>query len=118
MKKKGLELFTGTGPTICPKCHSSNCGCQKIEEKRPESTRQKEPIRISYQRMHKGSGLTRIERLPMNQAAMEELLKRYKKRLGVGGAVKGGTVELQGEHRTFIKADLESLGYSVRLMGS
>jgi len=45
------------------------------------------------------------------------LLKKFKKRLGVGGAVKLGALELQGDHRDFAEAELKSLGYKVKRLG-
>ena len=46
-----------------------------------------------------------------------ELLSRFKKRLACGGAVKDGVLELQGDHRDFIEAELKGEGYQVRRSG-
>jgi translation initiation factor 1 len=61
--------------------------------------------------------MTLVERLPMHPAGKEELLSRFKKRLGAGGAVKDGVLELQGDRRAFVKTELEAAGYKVRLIG-
>jgi len=61
--------------------------------------------------------MTLVEKLPMHPAGKEELLSRFKKRLGAGGTVKNGTLEIQGDRRDFVKAELESAGYKVRLIG-
>ncbi len=76
--------------------------------------RQTEPVRVSFRRGHKGSGVTIIERLQMHPAGKEELLKKFKKRLGVGGTLKPGALELQGDHRDFVENELKTLGYKVK----
>jgi len=53
----------------------------------------------------------------MHPAGKEELLSKFKKRLGAGGAVKNGVLELQGDRRAFLKTELEAAGYKVRLIG-
>ena len=40
-----------------------------------------------------------------------------KVRLGTGGTVKQGVLEIQGDRRDLIKAELEAAGYKVRLIG-
>jgi len=83
----------------------------------PKKRTQTEPVRVSFRRGGKGSGLTLVEKLPMHPAGKEELLKKFKKRLGVGGTVKLGVLELQGDHRAFVKTELEASGYKVKTIG-
>lgn len=80
-------------------------------------SKQAEPVRISFRRGHKGSGMTIIDRLRIHPGGKEELLKKFKKRLGVGGTVKMGMLELQGDHRDFVEGELVSSGYKVRRIG-
>ncbi len=61
--------------------------------------------------------MTIIDRLRMHPGGKEELLKKFKKRLGVGGTVKMGMLELQGDHRDFVEGELVSAGYKVRRIG-
>lgn len=81
------------------------------------SPTQPEPLRLSFGRNAKGSGVTRVERLSMHPTLKEQLHARFKKRLGCGGAVKGGVLEFQGDHRELLARELEALGYKVRRMG-
>ena len=76
--------------------------------------KQTEPVRVSFRRGHKGSGLTIVEKIQMHPAGKEELLKKFKKRLGAGGTVKDGVLEIQGDRREFIKKELEAAGYKVK----
>jgi translation initiation factor 1 len=51
---------------------------------------------------------------PGDLGAVAGDLKRH---CGTGGSVKGGAVELQGDHREQVAARLESRGYRVKLAG-
>lgn len=87
---------------------------EKAAEGKPK---QAEPVRLSFRRGHKGSGMTLIERLQMHPAGKEELLKKFKKKLGVGGTVKLGALEIQGDHRDMAETELKALGYKVKRLG-
>jgi len=102
------------GPAVCKNCGQVPCECPAGMNKPRTQT---EPVRVSFKKNSRGSGLTLIEKLPMHPQGKEDLLKKFKKRLGVGGTVKLGVVELQGDHRAMVKAELEASGYKVRLIG-
>ncbi|MBI4676493.1 MAG: translation initiation factor [Elusimicrobia bacterium] len=79
--------------------------------------KQAEPVRLSFRRNMKGSGMTLIDRLQMHPAGKEELLRGFKRRLGTGGTVKFGVLELQGDHRDLVEAELKADGYKVKRIG-
>ncbi|MBI5624662.1 MAG: stress response translation initiation inhibitor YciH [Elusimicrobia bacterium] len=108
MTAPGDRVVYSTDPSFCPACGRAPCGCKP---------RQAEPVRISFQRNAKGSGMTVVDRLQMHPAGKEELLRGFKKRLGTGGAVKFGVLELQGDHREFVEAELKAKGYKVKRIG-
>ena len=64
-----------------------------------------------------GKGATVITGLPLTGAALEELATRLKKACGAGGGVKEGTIEIQGEHRDRLVAELGKLGYDAKRSG-
>ena len=64
-----------------------------------------------------GKGVSVIRGLPLAQAALEELAARLKRLCGAGGAVRDGAIEIQGEHRDRLVAELAKLGYAAKRAG-
>jgi translation initiation factor 1 len=65
----------------------------------------------------KGKGVTVITGVPLAGDALETLATRFKKRCGSGGTVDGGVIEIQGDHRDTLVAELGMLGYTVKRSG-
>jgi len=64
-----------------------------------------------------GKGVTTISGIPLAEPELKELVKHLKVSCGVGGSVKDGIIEIQGDQREKIKTDLEKRGYKVKLAG-
>ncbi len=64
-----------------------------------------------------GKGVSVISGLPLAAAALEELATRLKKLCGAGGAVKDGIIEIQGDHRDRLVAELSKLGFDAKRSG-
>jgi len=62
-----------------------------------------------------GKTVTVVRGLPGGD--LDGVASELKRRCGSGGAVKAGTVELQGDHREKAVELLEKRGYRVRLAG-
>lgn len=99
----------------CKRCGNQPCTCEADRSGPPPKAG--EPVRLSYRRGHKGSGVTMVERLPLDHAGREEFLRRLKRKLGVGGTLRDGTLELQGDHRDAVEAELAAAGYRVKRIG-
>ena len=65
----------------------------------------------------RGKGVTVVTGLPLAVADLEELATRLKKRCGSGGTVHEGVIEIQGDHRDTLVAELAKLGYTARRAG-
>ncbi len=103
------KLVYSTDPEFCAACGKSPCGCAKLK--------QPEPLRLHFMRMGKGSGVTRITRLHLSESLKKKLLSSLKKRLGCGGTVKDGALELQGDRREFLERELPAQGYKLKRAG-
>ena len=64
-----------------------------------------------------GKGVSVISGLPLDEAQLAELATQLKKLCGAGGGVKEGVIEIQGEHRDRLVAELCRLGYPARRSG-
>ena len=64
-----------------------------------------------------GKGVSVITGLPLNAAALEALATQLKKSCGAGGVAKDGRIEIQGDHRDRLVAELVKLGYDARRSG-
>ncbi len=64
-----------------------------------------------------GKGVSVITGLPLPQAQLEELAKQLKKRCGCGGTVRNGVIEIQGDQRDLLVAELIRLGYPAKRSG-
>ena len=64
-----------------------------------------------------GKVVTVISGLPMAGNELKAYAKQLKKRCGGGGAVKGGNVELQGDHVDVMVDYLKKAGYDAKKSG-
>ncbi len=88
----------------------------KVSEEKISPGQQK--IRVRLDRKHRGGkSVTVIENLRMPDAELKNLLKQLKSRLGTGGAVKDGLLEIQGDCRDAVMAVLEKMGYKPKRSG-
>ena len=65
----------------------------------------------------RGKAVTTVAGVPLDDAGLKELAGRLKKRCGVGGAVKDGVIELQGDHRDVVLEVLKADGFDAVLAG-
>jgi translation initiation factor 1 len=64
-----------------------------------------------------GKTVTVIMNLQLTPADMKALAKQLKQACGVGGSVKGDTIEIQGDNREKVAARLKQIGYSTKFVG-
>jgi translation initiation factor 1 len=65
----------------------------------------------------RGKTVTTVSGVPLADDGLRELAGRLKKRCGVGGSVKDGVIELQGDHRDVVIGVLRDAGYDVVAAG-
>lgn len=58
-----------------------------------------------------------VSGIQLSASALKDLAAVLKKKCGCGGTVKDGVIEIQGDHRDTISAELVSRGFKVKLAG-
>lgn len=116
-KNSGSRLVYSTdGGRLCPQCHRpvASCVCGK------DAPAANGDGIVRLHRESKGRGgkaVTLIKGLPLAPAELKVLAKELKKKCGVGGALKDDVIEIQGDQRELLKAELEKKGYTVKIVG-
>ncbi len=64
-----------------------------------------------------GKTVTTISGVSLASDALLALASELKRRCGTGGSVKDHVIEIQGDHRPAIVAELEKRGFTVKLAG-
>lgn len=64
-----------------------------------------------------GKAVTLVKGVPLAGAELKTLAKALKQKCGVGGALKGDVIEIQGDQRELIKSELENRGFVVKIAG-
>ena len=101
---------------LCPQCHRAvlQCVCRANKPKDLGDG----IVRIRRETKGRGGkAVTVIDGLPLDDDGMKALAKALKKRCGVGGSVKGQTIEVQGDVRSTVQSALEQRGFTVKLAG-
>jgi translation initiation factor 1 len=65
----------------------------------------------------RGKGVTVATGVPLAGEALADLAARLKRLCGSGGTVKDGVIEIQGDHRDLLVAELAKQGWTVRRSG-
>ena len=117
MSKKnsgGLVYSTEVGRT-CPECRAAIAECTCAQPALPDGDG---IIRVS--RESKGRGgkvVTLVSGVPLVGAELKTLAKELKQKCGVGGALKDGVIEIQGDQRELLCAELTKRGFQVKKSG-
>lgn len=101
---------------LCPQCQRAvgDCVCGRD---RPAATGDGIARIRRETKGRGGKAVTVIDGLPLAPDALKAVAKTLKQRCGVGGAVKGTAIEIQGDQRQTCKSALEALGYPCKLAG-
>jgi translation initiation factor 1 len=121
MSNGRLVYSTGAG-RLCPECARpiADCRCRRSKPAQPQAPPPEGDgvVRVGREtKGRKGKGVTVVTGLPLSGDALDGLATRLKKRCGSGGTVHEGLVEIQGDHRDTLVAELAKLGYSVKRSG-
>jgi translation initiation factor 1 len=101
---------------MCPECRAPIAAC--VCRRPPPPPAQGAVVRVGREtKGRKGAGVTVITGVPLAGTELAALASRLKKRCGSGGTVKGGCIEIQGDHRDTVLEELRPLGWTVKRAG-
>jgi translation initiation factor 1 len=65
----------------------------------------------------KGAGVTVITGIQSHPEGLKQIAKELKQKCGTGGTVKRNVIEIQGDHRDLLVAELTARGYTTKRAG-
>ncbi len=114
-KNSGIVYSTEHGK-MCPACSRPVLECVCRLKKGP--SKGDGIVRVGREtKGRKGKGVTIISGVPLDLEAIKSLCTELKKKCGTGGTVKDGIIEIQGDHRDMLVAELEKKGWTVKRSG-
>ena len=113
--RNGGLVYSTDGGRSCPGCRQpiAQCSCKTSAMAGGDGV-----VRISRQtKGRKGAGVTLVEGVPLAGDELKALAAELKKKCGVGGAIKNGVIEIQGDKRDAVKKVLDGKNWTVKLAG-
>jgi len=110
-----LVYSTGAG-RMCPGCVRpvAQCVCGRVAREAAAAG----PVRVGRETQGRGGkGVTVVSGLSLPPAELEALARALKQACGSGGTVKGAVIEIQGEHRDRVVAELGRRGIAAKRSG-
>ncbi|MBS0376477.1 MAG: translation initiation factor Sui1 [Proteobacteria bacterium] len=109
-------VYSSDAGRLCPECGqpkgTCRCGARRALAPPPG------PVRVGRETQGRGGkGVTVVTGLGLAPAALEELARALKQRCGSGGRVVDGRIEIQGEHRDTLVAELGKRGIEAKRAG-
>lgn len=98
--------------TMCPNCRQPQAACI-CKAALPTG----DGIARVGRELRKGKAVIVISGLILDASALTALGKQLKTMCGTGGTVKDGQIEIQGEHRDTVMAELTKRGFKVKRGG-
>ncbi|HEY1725623.1 MAG TPA: translation initiation factor Sui1 [Steroidobacteraceae bacterium] len=112
-----IVYSTGAG-RMCPGCRRPIAQCVCKTAAAAAARAQAGAVRVNRQTQGRaGKAVTVITGLPLAAAALSALASELKRHCGSGGTVRDGAIELQGEHRDAVLAELLRRGFSAKRSG-
>ena len=97
---------------------STDQGRIRPEKKKPAPQKGDGIVRVGREtKGRKGKGMTIVTGVPLHPEGLRDLTKKLKQKCGTGGTLKNGRIEIQGDHRDLLVAELQALGYTVKRTG-
>jgi translation initiation factor 1 len=115
--RRGGLVYSSAHGRMCPSCGkpAAHCACRKRSDAPAKSDG---VVRVGREtKGRKGKGVTIVTGVPLSGDALDELGSQLKRLCGSGGTVRDGVIEIQGDHRDALVAELAKRGWTVKRSG-
>ena len=115
-RREGSIVYSSAHGRLCARCGEpvAQCRCTK----NPRAERGDGNVRVRREvKGRRGKAVTVVSGVPLAGEELRALASELKRRCATGGSVKQGEIEIQGDHRDLLVAELEARGYSVKRAG-
>lgn len=111
------KVYSSELGRLCPHCQQPihSCCCASLRKKEISGSGN-----VRVKRESKGRGgktVTVITDLPLDAEGLKALCAEFKRTFGVGGAIKNGQLEIQGDHLEKILQLLANKGFKAKQGG-
>jgi len=113
----GGLVYSSEHGRMCPACGHpvARCACRKKPAAAPGAAG---VVRVGREtKGRKGKGVTVVTGAPVAGDALTGLASELKRLCGSGGTVRDGVIEIQGDHRDLLVAELAKRGWTVKRSG-
>lgn len=115
-RSKERVVYSTEQGRICPECGQTKdrCACKHRET----ASTTDGIVRVSREtKGRRGKGVTLIKGLALDAVSLAKTGKKLKALCGAGGTVKGGVIEIQGNHIEKVMVHLKKQGLKVKRVG-
>jgi translation initiation factor 1 len=113
-------VYSTEKDNICPKCGRplKKCICKRADSRSKGDRKSDGILRLKRElKGRRGKTVTTVSGFDEKAEVIKKLASNLKNLCGTGGSVKDGVILIQGDHRNAIKAELENLGFKVKMAG-
>lgn len=115
MRDENPTVYSTEFGRMCPKCGKplDKCICKKQSEQKTDGI-----VRVFREsKGRKGKTVTLIKGVTLKEDALRSLHSELKRICGSGGSIKDGVMEIQGDHRETIFAEMKKRGFQTKIAG-
>lgn len=114
-KERGGLVYSTEFGRACSGCSQPQTACVCHQSSAPVGDG---IVRLSRETKGRGGKvMTLISGVPLQENELKTLAKALKQKCGVGGALKDGVIEIQGDQRDLLLQELTQRGFSCKKSG-